>query len=160
MSAVHHFYSLSALVRDKDVFSALCCDDFLSGHASGVPSPGEGTSPCSPPSFTGSSVQEEEEPGLSGHGRSWPACKPSAAQGLSALHTFPRQHELSQQCWKSVTQAFTQERPGNLYFTSRSCSQPRLRSGQEVLLFKNNCVLHFLQKLKIEYENLLLRFST
>lgn len=90
---------------------ALC---LLSGHAPGVPSPGEGAGPRPAPGVAGPSVQEEEEPGLSGRGAPRPACQPSAAQGLSALDAVPRQHELAQQRWEPVAQAFAQERAGNV----------------------------------------------
>lgn len=73
------------------------------GHAPGVPSAGEGAGPRSPPAFAGSSVQEEEEPGLSGHFCPRAAGEPPTPQGLASLHTFPRQHELTQQRWQSVT---------------------------------------------------------
>lgn len=84
-----------------------------SGHAPGIPSPGEGASPCTPPNFTGASVKAEKEPGLSGYFCSWTACESSTTQGLPSLNTFPRQHELTQQCWQPVTQTYAQEWTGN-----------------------------------------------
>lgn len=84
-----------------------------SGHALGVPSPGEGAGPYTPPTFTGASVKAEEEPRLSGYFCSWTACESSTTQGLPSLNTFPWQHELTQQCWQPVTQTYPQEWTGN-----------------------------------------------
>lgn len=99
----------------EEIYVNMCiinAESSFLGHAPGVPGPGEGAGPWTPPLCAGPSIKKEKESGISVVFSACAANQPSTPQRLTALHALTRQHELTEQHWKPVAQTHPQVWPG------------------------------------------------